>query len=284
MHFVLSSVCLFTTIHHELMTLHTPRISLIIPAYKQGKTIKKDIEDIKSVMEQLRLDYEMLIVVHGEIDNPMREAKKVHSTKVQVTGYQHNHGKGYAVRFGMAQAKGDIVAFIDAGMDINPNGLSLLLEEFEWYDADIIIGSKLHPASKVHYPWQRKILSFGYQTLAKILFGLSVRDTQVGLKLFKRKVLEVVLPRLIVKRHAFDIEVLAVAYHLGYKKIYEGPVEINFNHSSTITSKSFWKIVRLMIWDTLAVFYRMRILKYYDDGNKRKWRYDPELNFRVNLP
>lgn len=265
------------------MKLQKPLLSIIIPAYKQQRTIKKDIERVKDVMDQLRVSYEVIVVVDGEIDNTFAEAKKVRSSKIRVTGYQHNHGKGYAVRFGIAQAKGSIIAFIDAGMDINPNGLSILLEQFEWYKADILIGSKLHPASKVDYPWQRKILSIGYRTLVKLLFGLSVRDTQVGLKLYRRKVLEDVLPRLLVKNHAFDIELLAVAYRLGYRRIFEGPVDINFNNSSSITSKNFWKIIGFMLWDTFAVFYRMRILKYYDNGNTRKWQYDPELNFRVNV-
>ncbi|HSW88338.1 MAG TPA: glycosyltransferase [Candidatus Saccharimonadales bacterium] len=265
------------------MKLDKPFLSLIIPAYKQQRTIKKDIIRIKDIMDHLRIDYELIVVVDGEIDNTRKEAKEIRSPKVHVVGYQHNHGKGYAVRFGMAQAKGNIIAFIDAGMDINPNSLSILLEQFEWYQADILIGSKLHPGSKVNYPWQRKILSIGYRTVVKLLFGLSVRDTQVGLKLYKRKVLEDVLPRLLVKHHAFDIELLAVAYRLGYKRIIEGPVNIDFNNSSSITSKNFWKVVWLMMWDTVAVFYRMKILKYYDNGNNRKWRYDPELNFRVNV-
>lgn len=265
------------------MKLQKPLLSLIIPAYKQQRTIKKDIERIKSVMEQLRLAYELIIVVDGEVDATMQEAKQIRSPKIHVIGYKHNHGKGYAVRFGMAQAKGNVIAFIDSGMDINPNAVAILLEQFEWQNADIIVGSKLHPASKVDYPWQRRVLSIGYRTLVRVLFGLTIRDTQVGLKLYKRKVLEDVLPRLLVKHHAFDIELLAVAYRLGYRRIFEGPVEINFNHTSSITSKTFWRIVSLMVWDTIAVFYRMKILKYYDTGNIRKWRYDPELNFRVNV-
>src|SRR5258708_6864173 len=227
-------------------------ISLIIPAYKQAKTIKADIARIKDTMDHLRHNYEIIVVVDGELDATMKEAKTIRSSKVHVSGYKHNHGKGYAVRFGMAQAKGNIIAFLDAGMDINPNGLSLLLEQFEWYNADIIIGSKLHPASKLNYPWQRRILSIGYRMLVKVLFGLSVRDTQVGLKLYKRKVLEDVLPRLLVKNHAFDIELLTVAYRLGYRRIFEGPVDINFNNSSNITSKNFWKIILCMVWDKIG--------------------------------
>jgi len=261
-------------------------LSIIIPAYKQEKTIKNDIEKIENVMSQLRYDYEIIIVVDGFIDDTFKNAKKIKSPKVIVTGYKHNHGKGYAVRFGMAKAKGSIVAFMDAGMDLNPNGISILLEYFEWHNADIIVGSKLHPLSKVNYPLQRKVLSFGYRTLVKILFGLYVRDTQVGLKFFRRRVLKDVLPRLLIKTYAFDIEILAVAHHLGYKRIFEAPVELDFKEKSSIApivSASFWKTILHMLWDTLAVFYRLKILHYYDNKSERKRKFDPELDFKVNI-
>lgn len=259
------------------------QLSVIIPAYKQEKTIELDLKHILAVLTQLRYDYEVIVVVDGRLDDTEKNAKKVKSPKLSVIGYEQNHGKGHAVRFGMSRAKGDVVAFIDAGMDLNPNGLSMLLEHFEWYDADIIVGSKLHPASKVHYPWQRKILSWGYRVMVRCLFGLRIRDTQVGLKVFRRKVLLDVLPRILVKRHAFDIEILAVANYLGYTRIYEAPVELEFKLGN-IGTKLFQKTVFQMLQDTLAVFYRLRVLHYYDDTNKRKWVYDPDLNYRVNLP
>lgn len=261
-------------------------ISVIIPAYKQEKTIKKDLLRIKSVLEQLRCDYEMIVVVDGYLDKTLQNANAVNDKKIIVTGYKHNYGKGHAVRFGMAKAKGNIIAFIDSGMDINPNGLSMLLEHFEWYRADIIVGSKLHPVSKVQYPFSRRILSWGYRTLAKILFGLSIRDTQVGMKFFRRKVLEDVLPRLLVKKYAFDIEILAVAYHLGYKRIYEAPIELDFKQFSSIAavdSVGFWKTILHMLWDTLAVFFRLKILHHYDNKSERKRKFDPELDFKVNI-
>ena len=170
-------------------------------------------------------------------------------------------------------------------MDLNPNGLSMLLEHFEWYGADIIVGSKRHPVSKVIYPWQRRILSIGYQLLVRMLFGLRVRDTQVGMKFFKREVMEKVLPRLLVKKFAFDVEILAVSNYLGFKRIYEAPIDIKlmFGGTSTITSQKFLRTVLGMLLDTLAIFYRLKILRYYSDKNRRKWRFDPELNFRVNV-
>lgn len=262
-------------------------ISIIVPAYKQEKTIAKDLEKIKKVLDQLRYPVELICVIDGKIDNTFKKALRIAKKykNFKVVGYETNKGKGYAVRFGMAVSSGDIVGFIDSGMDLNPNGLSLLLEHFEWYNADIIVGSKRHPVSKVLYPWQRRILSLGYQVLTRILFGLKIRDTQVGMKFFKRQVLKKVLPRLLVKTYAFDIEILAVSYFLKYKRIYEAPIDIKlrFGETSSLTNQKFLRTVFLMLWDTFAVFYRLKILRYYADSNKRKWRFDPELQFRVNV-
>lgn len=261
-------------------------LSVIVPAYHQERTIERDIRQIDlSLSHLVDIDYEIIVIVDGTGDDrTQKNAKRNETKRIRVVGYEHNRGKGYAVRYGMARSRGDMIAFIDAGSDIKAEGISMMLEHFRWYNADIVVGSKRHPVSKVNYPWYRKILSIGYQLLVKILFGLSVRDSQVGLKLFKRQVLEDVLPRLLVKQFAFDIEMLAVARHLGYSRIYEAPVELDFTGVSTITSANFWKSIWSMLWDTLAVYYRLHVLHYYDATNKRRWRYDPELDFRINLP
>ncbi len=259
-------------------------VSIIVPTYRQEKTIKQDIENIYNTMSHTRWDFEIIVVIDGYLDKSLQEAKKVKKDNVIVIGYETNRGKGYAIRYGMARAKGDHIAFIDAGMDINPNGISMILEHMEWYDADIIIGSKKHPASILNYPFSRRLYLFGYYMLVKILFGLKVKDTQTGLKVFKRKVLEAVLPRLIVKRFAFDIEVLAVARYLGFTKIYEAPVQIHWEYDNT-SFKGFLFLdrhIRYMLLDTIAIFYRLKILNYYADENKRKWVYDKELQMRVN--
>lgn len=262
-------------------------ISVIVPAYKKEKTIVKDLKRIYEVLQQLRYPTELICVVDGKIDRSFNRAlgfaKKY--PNVKVIGYDTNKGKGYAVRFGMAVSRGEIVGFIDSGMDINPNGLAMLLEHFEWYEADIIVGSKRHPVSKVEYPWQREVLSFGYQILVFVLFGLKVKDTQVGMKFFRREVLEKVLPRLLVKQFAFDVEILAVSNNLGFRRIFEAPVDMKLELGglSSVTNKTFLRISLSMLIDTLAVFYRLNILNYYSDNNRRKWRFDPELNFRVNI-
>lgn len=257
-------------------------LSVVIPAYKQEKTIAKDVKRIQKVLEQLRYDYEIIIVVDGFVDGTFKRAQRLESNKIKVIGYETNKGKGHAVRYGMARTKGDLVAFIDAGMEIDPNGLSMILEHMQWYDADIIVGSKRHPASQVHYPSSRKFISFLYQLFVRVFTGLNVRDTQVGLKIYRREVLEKVLPRLLVKAFAFDLEILSVAHRLGFRRIFEAPIKLKYNFAD-LTHASTLKHMRSALIESLAIIYRLRLRRYYDDTNKREWRYDPELNFKVNV-
>ena len=265
-----------------------PLLSIIVPAYLQEKTIASDLRGIESVAKQIRYDYEIICVIDGRVDKTYERAKEVKSEKIKVYGYKKNYGKGYAVRFGMARAKGDLIAFIDAGMEIDPNGLSLALEHMLWYEADIIVGSKRHPASCVNYPFDRRVVSFLYQVFVRVFTGLNVRDTQAGLKIFRRKVLEKVLGRLLVKRYAFDLEILVVAHYLGFKKIYEAPIKLNYRFDDlthAVNLKNFFKENGLCgsLVDTLAIIYRLRFLRYYDNSNKRKWIYDKNLNMRINV-
>ena len=260
------------------------KFSLIIPVYRQERIIKNDLEDVLNVLKTTKMDFEIIPVIDGMQDRSYAEARKVKDPRIHVVGYKTNHGKGYAVRYGCSHAIGDVIGFKDAGKDLKAKALPLMLAQFEFQQADIVIGSKRHPDSKVDYPLDRTLLSWGYQQFTKLLFGLNVRDTQVGMKIYRHSVLEDVLPRLLVKKFAFDIEILAVAYHLGYRKIYEAPVEIDlFSYRSSINVKNMYSVISNMLIDTLAVFYRLRIRHYYDNASIRKWRFDPELNFRINI-
>ncbi|MDP2684773.1 MAG: glycosyltransferase [bacterium] len=245
-------------------------LSVIVPAYKQEKTIKRDLLNVIDTLGHglTNIDFEVICVVDGKLDNTFKEARKIKSNYLRVYEYKKNQGKGYAVRFGMSKAKGDLISFLDAGMDISPKGIMMLMAHMDWYNADIIVGSKRHPVSQVNYPPLRKILSKGYHFGAKLLFGLALTDTQSGIKIFRREVVEKILPRLLVKTYAMDIEMLAVAKYLGFERIYEGPIEVRFVKSNSAIK---WGTIFLMLWDTLAVFYRLKILHYYDDKNKNNW-------------
>lgn len=259
-------------------------LSVIVPVYQQANTIRQDLYSIYDTLEQIRYNYELIVVIDGtSIDSSFKHASTLRLKNLKVIGYANNRGKGYALRYGMARATGDYIAFIDSGMDIDPNGISMVLEHMEWYQADIIIGSKRHPASLVNYPLHRRIVSLMAQIFARLFLGLKVTDTQVGLKIFRRQVLEMVLPRLLVKNFAIDLEILSVANHLGFSKIYEAPIKLCFDPTTIHLQGRFIRVIVKSFIDALAVFYRLRIKHYYDDHNKRKWRYDPELEMRVNI-
>lgn len=243
------------------------KISIVIPTYRQEKTIVKNLKILRKALEELPYLFQLVVVVDGFHDKTYEILKKIRQKNFKVLGYEENKGKGFAVRHGMLNADGDVVGFIDGDLDIHPEGIAMLINHMIWYNADIIIGSKLHPVSQVNYPFWRKVLSWGYRSLIRLLFGLKVRDTQVGIKLFKKKVVRDIFPLLVVKRFAFDVEVLAVANYRGFSRIYEAPIKLQFNNANSITSGNFWKVILLMLWDTFAVFYRLRVIRYYERKN-----------------
>jgi glycosyltransferase involved in cell wall biosynthesis len=243
-------------------------LSLIVPAYKQEKTIVKDLQNLDKVLSTLPCKHEIIIVVDGFVDKTYEKVLSLKSEirNLKVFGYTENRGKGAAIKLGVEKADGDVIGFIDAGMDIDPSEISLMLDLMDWNKADIIVGSKLHPESKVDYPFIRKVFSWIYRNFTHLLFGFNVKDTQVGLKLFTRKVVKNVFPKLSVNRFAFDIEILAVAYSLGYRKISETPVRIKFRNNSSIPSifsLEFWRVITNIIYDTLKVFYMLKFTNHY---------------------
>lgn len=243
-------------------------LSLIIPVYKQEKTIVKNLRQIKKVMDKIRYDHEIIVVIDGIVDGSLKQIKEAKLERIRTISYLKNQGKSHAIRLGMNKAKGDYIMFIDSGMEIDPNGISMLLEHMEWYDADVIVGSKRHEASQVNYATSRKILSDGYYFLVKLLFGIKVRDTQAGIKIFKKPVLEKILPKLVEKKFAGDLEMLVVASTLGFRRIFEAPIKLDYslgNLTSAATFKAIWHI----LIDTLAIWYRKNILGYYKRAQKK---------------
>jgi glycosyltransferase involved in cell wall biosynthesis len=170
-----------------------------------------------------------------------------------------NIGKGFALSCGVDQSVGELVTFIDADMELDPANISGFIALMDNSGCDAVIGSKRHPESKVAYPAFRRLQSAAYQLLVRVLFNLDVRDTQTGLKLFRRQVLKEALPLLAIKRFAFDLELLVVTRLIGYRKICEAPINLDYQFSSTVNLRSaFW-----VLWDTAAIFYRLRIRRYY---------------------
>ena len=236
---------------------------MIVPAYNEAEGVVSTIGEIQRTLEEQGIEYEVVVVDDGSEDDTFVKALAVAkgSSNVRVFSYRKNSGKGHAIKYGFQYARGDLVLFLDADSDLPAAQIPRFLGCMIGTDVDIIIGTKRHPLSKVDYPPLRRLLSGAYGLLVRALFNLKVTDTQTGIKLFRREVLDRVFPKVLTKRYAFDLELLANASRLGYR-IAEAPVEVNYRFRSRISSSA----VAGMFVDTLAIFYRMKILHYYDRG------------------
>ena len=236
-------------------------LSVIIPAYNEGEHIAHNLGVVETILSNSGISHEIILVDDGSTDNTYFEGVRTanNSKKIKVVRKEHG-GKGSALKHGFRFCSGKLVTFIDADLDLHPRQIPRFIRYMVENDADVVVGSKRHPLSRIDYPFHRKFLSRAYQLMVKLLFNLDVRDTQAGLKLFRHSVLKEVLPRILCKKYAFDLELLVNAAHRGFR-IVEAPIELNWKRVS-----SRMKIrdgCRIML-DTMAVFYRLRIIKYYD--------------------
>jgi glycosyltransferase involved in cell wall biosynthesis len=238
--------------------MKTKKISIIIPVYKAESFIKKNLEEMKKSVSKIFPNYEIIAVIDGEIDNSKKEASKVEG--ITVLSYKENKGKGYALTHGFNHSSGDFVTFIDCDMDIHPDQLRNFLPYMT--TADLVIGSKRHPFSKLDYPLLRRILSIGFRLYSWTILGVKLRDTQSGLKLIKREVLEIIMPLLLVKQFAFDIELCFLAQKHGFRTV-EAPLHIDFKTFEGKGSTIKLKHILGMFLDVLAIRYRYTFKHYY---------------------
>lgn len=235
------------------------KISVLIPAYHEEKNIGPTIIAVQKTLQEIRCDAEIIVICDGKGDGTYQAACPFSGEQIKILGYTENRGKGFALQYGFYHSTGDLLIFFDAGLEFDPSHLQQIIACYHKYKIPVIVGSKRHPQSRVIYPLNRQILSRAAQLIVKTLFQLDIKDSQVGLKLFERQVLAKIFPRVLVKKFAFDIELLALAHHYGYK-IMEIPVTIKKGFSSSVTLAE----INCAFWDTLAIFYRLKILKYYD--------------------
>jgi glycosyltransferase involved in cell wall biosynthesis len=239
-----------------------PLLSVVVPVYNGGEGIVENVDVIRRAVSE-RVDeneLELIVVSDGSIDGTAERLLESRSDRLRVIHYDRNLGKGYAVKAGALASRGAWVALVDADLDLDPHAVADYLDVARGEQLDFAIGSKRHPESIVRYPLSRRVASRLYQQLNRLLFRLDVRDTQVGLKVFSRGVVDDVVPLLLVKRFAFDLELLAVATALGHDRIRELPVRLEYRFAGSALGS---RAVLRALWDTAAIFYRLRILRTY---------------------
>lgn len=237
-----------------------PEIGLVLPVYNGEAFIARNIQTVLDCFDRAGMTLDLVVAIDGCSDESAAQARTVRDPRVRVLEFPHNRGKGAVVTDGLAAAQGRFVGWLDSDLDIHPDTIVAMVHTLRAGSVDIVVGSKRHPDSRVDYPPIRRLYSFVYQLLVRMLARVAVRDTQVGAKLLRREVADVVVPLLLVKRYAFDLEVLAVAAQFGFDRVDEAPIELAYQFSGTGINR---RAIVLMMSDTLAIAYRLHIRHWY---------------------
>lgn len=233
-------------------------VSVILCAYNEGNVIEETIDRVDHVLTETSWNYEIIVVDDGSLDDTKKRAVSYRDRNggchLKVLSYQKNMGKGNAVKTGFEQAEGDFIVVMDSDLDVDPKHIPRYVEALK--SSDIAVASKWHSESHASMMMKRKVLSFGFNILSRLFTGIKLKDTQTGLKAFRRSVLERMIPKIVAKRYAFDLELMAACNHCGFR-ITDLPVDI---HVESIIGLK--EILRMAL-DLFTVAYRLRILKYY---------------------
>ncbi|MDO8436138.1 MAG: glycosyltransferase family 2 protein [bacterium] len=251
-------------------------LSIIIPAYNEEKRLPKTLAEIdgylrkqnypsadrsdsdessgvrpedsapRDSMSSGQVNYEIIVVSDGSKDKTVEVVRDLikNIKNLRLIDDEKNYGKGFVVRKGLLEAKGEFRLFTDADNSTSIDQVEKMWPEFK-KGFDIVIGSRdikgaiLDPPQ----PWLRQVfLGEGFKFFRKIVIGLwNVEDTQCGFKCFTKKAAEDVLPKCRIDRFAFDPEILIVAKKLDYK-IKEVPVFWKNDINSTVKFQSMIKM------------------------------------------
>lgn len=247
--------------------MEQPFLSVIIPAYKEGERIGRNLLEIDQYLKEKNYTYEIVVVVDGSPDNTAEVARNyaLQVPHVRIIDNKENHGKGYVVRQGLLEAKGRWRLFLDADGSTSITHLDSFSTQFEagW---DVIIGSRKIEGSfiQVHQPKHREIMGEGGNWLIRIVLGLwNYPDTQCGFKILSDTAAKEIASRMVVDRFGFDFELIVLAIKLGFK-IKQMPVRWMNEEGSTVKLTGPNGFIQVLIdlfktkWRFLTGAYRIR--------------------------
>ena len=198
-------------------------ISIIIPAYNEENRLPGSLGAVRDYLSKTAWDFaEVVVVDDGSRDGTAEAAR---STGARVLANPGNRGKGYSVRHGVLEAKGEWVLVTDADLSAPIGELEKLWSAAQEERAQVAIGSRAVDRSLVgvHQPAMREWMGRGFNLAMRLVTGLPFRDTQCGFKLFEAAAAREIFRRQRLDGFGFDVEVLFIAQRLGYRCV-EVPV------------------------------------------------------------
>jgi len=207
-----------------------PEVSIIVPSFNEELRLPASLEKIANYIREKRPNTEVLVVDDGSADRTaeVAESWKDRIPQLRVLSNGTNRGKGFSVRHGAQEARGDIVLFTDADLSAPIEEGEKLLAALKTYD--VAIGSRAVDRSliEVHESLFREFAGIVFNRLVRIILRLPFVDTQCGFKAFRRERCRIVFEQQTIERFGFDPELLYLARHHGLS-IQEVPVR--WSHS-----------------------------------------------------
>ncbi len=214
-----------------------PLISIVVPAYNEAKRVGQTLKSVQAYFEQSDWKTEVIVVDDGSNDETAAIVKSFcsHSPWLRLVENPGNRGKGYSVRNGLLQARGDIVLFTDADLSAPITEAPKLLNPILAGECDLTFGSRGVDRSLigVHQSLFRETSGRLFNLLVRILIGLPYKDTQCGFKAFRRALAAPVFERQTIMGFGFDPEILFIAHHRGLR-LREIPVRWNHVEGTTV--------------------------------------------------
>jgi glycosyltransferase involved in cell wall biosynthesis len=223
-------------------------ISIIVPAFNEESRLPATLDKVRGYLDRSAWDFaEIVVVDDGSRDGSAQAARAAGARVLENPG---NRGKGYSVRHGMLEAKGEWALFTDADLSAPIEDLEKLWAAAEHRSVRVAIGSRAIDRSLVgvHQPAFREAMGRVFNLAMRAITGLPYRDTQCGFKLFEASAAREIFSRQRLDGFGFDVEVLFIARLLGYAAA-EVPVRWNNAAGSTV---SLWRGVMAFL-DPLKV-------------------------------
>jgi glycosyltransferase involved in cell wall biosynthesis len=200
--------------------------SIIIPAYNESERIAGTLERIQGYAAEQKWNVEIIVVDDGSRDTTVDMVRQQARNNPAIRLLQNpgNRGKGYSVRNGMLNAKGEVLLFSDADLSSPIEEANKLFDAIA-AGADVAIGSRWLQADLQtrRQPIHRQLFGRIFNLLLRLVLRLKFKDTQCGFKAFNRASADVLFPLQQIERWGFDPELLYLARHFGFK-VLEIPV------------------------------------------------------------
>lgn len=236
-----------------------PKLSIVIPAFNEEKRLPATLERIANYINRSGRTAEVIVVDDGSADGTsgVAESFREKFSDLRVISNGRNRGKGYSVRHGFTESRGEIVLFTDADLSAPIEETDKLLARMD--GNDVAIGSRAvnRELIEIHESKFRELAGIIFNRIVRLILRLPFVDTQCGFKMFRREKCKIIFEQQTIERFGFDPELLYLARHHGLRTT---EVAVRWAHSPATKVN--------MLRDSVQMFLDVVIIRWNSMGGR----------------